>query len=262
MHPIPFACREDDAYSVSAESFRSHSSSGSEEPDVAVHDNVEVVDDDSDDEEEEEKDDLIRRSFRWSTRLRTHMVTHSLRRLGWSRAAQLRNPEKKWPKANTKVNKEDEPYKPEWLELRSTVMSELKEELGRDVRVEETPSVRCVRDAARSWTRRFLQEGHVRDRPPHYKGYKLQRNKEHLEKIRNMILEGYPDGNGNTRLYRDLHHLQRVKKEEFKVIREACGLKTMRGLMNQLQAVFPAIQRVAVRFKKDRMREPVQVCFY
>ena len=117
-----------------------------------------------------------------------------------------------------------------------------------------------MKDAARKWLTRFLQNGHLFDDPPHQKGYKMAKNKEHLAAIRKMILKGYKDREGNTRLYSSLEELQSLRRDEFNEHFHATGLKTLRGLWLQLQTQYPKLRRVSVRLKKDRDAAAVKVC--
>lgn len=192
-------------------------------------------------------------NHRWALHMRVIMVEYMTKHLTPDEKKGLRDPSQAWPNHPTRMNRA-------YSELGEALLREQEETLGRKLKEHEHPSKRAIKEAAKRWTRTFLQDGHVMDKPPHKKNYKIERNMEHLRAIRDMILEGYPDNHGNTRLYRDLHHLQRVKGEEFKVHFDACKVKTMRGLWNQLRTLFPALHKVAIRLKKTRANGLVRVC--
>ena len=124
---------------------------------------------------------------------------------------------------------------------------------------DDIPSYRSTRDAGKKWTRRFLKNGHVNNEPPHKKGYKVERNRPYLEEIVQMVREGYTDDEGNHHLYRDLHHLQSKRPEDFNRVLEQTGLKTVRGLLLQVKQAFPKLKQVSIRLKKQRTDEDVQV---
>lgn len=155
-----------------------------------------------------------------------------------------------------------------YVKLQKALVKELQESLGRQLLKAERPTPRAVKQAAKKWTRTFLQKGHVLDESPHKANYKVNRNKEHLQAIRGIILDGYVEHGGNKRLYRDMYHLQRVQAEQekttgvnkFKEHLDACKVKTMRGLWKQLRTLYPAMHKVAIRLKKERDSKAVRVC--
>ena len=128
----------------------------------------------------------------------------------------------------------------------------------------ELPSERTIRDESKKLAKLFLQKGHVFDKPPHEKGYKVRRNKPLLRKIFNMLRAGYTDQQGQTCIFRSLRHLEALKPEAKRLRTAAypagCGLKTLRQLWVQLRQAHPSLVRVTAHQKKQRDRQAVQVC--
>lgn len=152
-----------------------------------------------------------------------------------------------------------------YAKIADDINAAIERRLGRPLTPEELPNEKDHRNmkiAARKWTERFLRNGHIYDDPPHQKGYKMARNREHLAAIRRMILKGHKDRQGNTRLYSSLEELQSLQRDEFNQHFHATGLKTLRALWIQLQNQYPKLRRVALRLKKDRDAAAVKVCCY
>lgn len=191
---------------------------------------------------------------RWSQRYRLLMVQKMLATLTIKQVDDIRAGED-WPNDPGVFNKA-------YTELYVLITDELKLQYPgyQSVANPKRTDYRPFRDAAVKWTTRFLLTGTIHDRPPHEKGYKMQQRKPHLAQIRDMIMKGFTDSQGNVRLFRDLHHLQREKKGEFTDVMKATGLKTMESLWKQLQQVYPALGQVPIKIKKEREAKEVQVC--
>ena len=70
-----------------------------------------------------------------------------------------------------------------------------------------------------------------------------------LAAIRQMLVDGYTDMEGNQSQFRSLHHLQRVRGRAFEVHFEKSGLNTLRSLWLELQTHFPGNGYVAMKMK-------------
>ena len=154
------------------------------------------------------------------------------------------------------------PNKLRWATIYTSLETYLSEDGGQPVQL--TPNAkRNIRTAAKNWTTRFLKSGDIHDEPPHKPGYQVERNSACLQKIYDLICEGYKDSKGYLCIYNSLEHLE-LCKPEAQQLRMAprphgCGLKTTRALWNQLQAKFPDLDEVAVNAKRERNAAPVQV---
>lgn len=123
---------------------------------------------------------------------------------------------------------------------------------------------RNIREAAKTWTERFLRRAHVHDDAPHKPGYLAERNDAHLQKVYDMICAGYTDAKGQQCIFHSLQHLEH-RRPEAKQLRTAphphgCGLTTTLAMWRQLQQRFPELDRVAINARRDRDPVPVQVC--
>lgn len=124
---------------------------------------------------------------------------------------------------------------------------------------EELPSRGAVGRAAVRWTLQFLARGHVHDKPPHVPGYRVAANVVPLTAIKDLILEGWVDGNDEVNIFRSLHDLSQRRPDAFAPLLAATKLTTLDSVWNQLRALFPRIQVVSTRVKKIRDPGPVQV---
>ena len=215
--------------------------------------------------EEESSDNVVRgMPFRWTHRSRILMVKKMLATLTSTEVSAIIEG-KRWPNNPPKFNKA---YLEMYLEVSTDLMNRYPGVvLEQDPqKLKDDKAIRRFQDAAREWTTRFLQTGTIHNQQPHKKGYKLEQRRPHLNAIRDMIMRGYQRKNaqgvreGETRLFRDLHHLQREMKDEFKPLMEATGLKTMRSLWHQLKLVHPNLAKVTVKMKKNRDTDTVQAC--
>lgn len=122
------------------------------------------------------------------------------------------------------------------------------------------PSPRSIQEAAKKYTKRLLRDGTILDRPSQRKGDRLSANDDVLRRLRDIILAGYPDDEGNTRIYRSLQQIADKGPPEFEALRQESGLKTYKALWRQLRRRYPKMAKVAVRLKKKRNAALVQVC--
>jgi len=217
------------------------------------------IDSDSTDLESSDDGSGTARTFRWHQSLRKIMVASMLKTLTFEERDELMKENGSWPNAPQRFTKA---YK----KLRKRLIAKMEDESGKKLTDSERPSPRAVKEAAKRWTRRFLLHGHIQDDPPHKKGYKLERNRVPLQAIKDMIMRGWVAGDSADgedpprRLFRDLHHLHRVKGKEFEDHFNQLGLKTKRGLWSQLKEMFPKLAKVAIHLKKQRPAGAVRVC--
>ena len=192
--------------------------------------------------------------FRWTRRSRTFMVKEMLAALEVDEMVHIMNGGQ-FPNNPSKFSKV-------YLHLYHTLSKDLSERYPGLAYPQdpEKADIRPFQDAALFWTRRFLTDGNIHDKEAHMRGYKLEQRRPYLSAIRDMIMEGYTDQTGNTRLFRDMHHLQRVKKDEFQQMMEATGLKTIRSVWHQMRLLHPNLAKVAVKLKKERSAARVQAC--
>lgn len=121
------------------------------------------------------------------------------------------------------------------------------------------PSERAVKEAAKRWTKAYLLTGSVLDKPSNIAGRRLQQIMPHLEAIKHLIMLGYTDDSGQTRLYRSLADM-RNRSPEFNWHREQHGMpRTMPALWRQLRRLWPRLNKVQLRLKKLRNAALVQV---
>lgn len=64
------------------------------------------------------------------------------------------------------------------------------------------PSYRCIQDTATKWLKTFLRDGSLLDKSPQRAGERISANL--LRRLRDVILAGYPDGQGITRIHRSV----------------------------------------------------------
>ena len=197
--------------------------------------------------------------FRWTRSRRIIMVMEMLQFLtDAERAAMILDPAMAWPNRGRNSTQA-------YQQLHQKIIDDMERELhdqgiDPDNWTGEMPSLDSVKIAAQHWTRRFLEDGTITNRPPHVKGYKLEANEPHLRAIRDLIMAGYRDSDNNQRLFRNMYHLHRLKGKEFEDHFKATGLKTMRSLWLQLKKLFPNLGKVTLRLKKKRDEVLVQAC--
>jgi len=130
-----------------------------------------------------------------------------------------------------------------------------------DVRLQpqgEDRTDRGIREAAIRWTKAFLVRGSVMDLPPHIPGEQLERNREHLVKIQQILMEGHTDKHGNKTIYRSLEDAH-SKSKAFKQAYAATKLTSFQGLWSQLKQLYPKLNKVQIKLKKARDHALVQV---
>lgn len=128
-----------------------------------------------------------------------------------------------------------------------------------DIEVDNIPTRRAITDTAKRWTKALLKTGTLLDRPPHPKGYRLAKSAPYLQPIRDIILAGHLDSQGNVTIFRNLAEVQ-AKVPEFQELMDATGCKTLKGLWGHLKAMYPRLNKVNLRLKKLRDHQKVQVC--
>jgi hypothetical protein len=194
-------------------------------------------------------------SFRWPQHIRKQMVRALLAALhtwgmevhntgqisgAWTGTELYLESGIKWP--NSKH------MRPMWKGLIADIKKQLEEE----------PTDRAIREAAIRWTRAFLINGSIHDRPPHLPGEQLANNKEHLDTIKNVLMAGYLDDQGNVCIYRSLEDAHK-RSAEFKAAFTATKLTSFQGLWSQLKQLYPRINKVQIKLKKARDHQLVQV---
>lgn len=123
-------------------------------------------------------------------------------------------------------------------------------------------SRRAIKEVTKKWAMRFLETGSILDKPPHEKGWRLKQNEQPLAAIRELLLSGWKDDNGDLHVYRSLKDLQKRCGAQFDVLWKQTGLKeeSLDSLWNQLKRKYPRLNKVRLRLKKQRDHVQVQVC--
>lgn len=142
------------------------------------------------------------------------------------------------------------------------------------------PTRTAIKDEAKKWTRRFLQQGDVHDAPPSIKGQKRQRCEPILAQIHAKILEGWVDVDKRWHAYFSLDDLERRDRRKFDAdraeaphlqklqgqfayheLRAQMGIATNRTVWQHLKATYPHLRRVKHSVRRARKdRKAVVVC--
>ncbi|MGV0990602.1 hypothetical protein [Limnohabitans sp.] len=196
-------------------------------------------------------------SIRWPQYIRKQMVRALLAGLhmyseekygnkqvsgAWTGTEWLMSPGHSWP--NSKI------MRPIWQAL----IKDVKQKLA------DPPTDRAIREAALRWTRAFLLNGSVKDKPPHLPGERLETNRENLVKIKDILMEGYLDKQGNTAIYKSLAEAHKKSAAFRAAFADLKGLTSFQGLWCQLKQMFPKLNTVQIKLKKARDHQLVQVC--
>jgi hypothetical protein len=197
-------------------------------------------------------------SFRWPQYIRKHMVRALLAALHEWGSQKHANGQMSGAWAGTELyleSGEDWPrskhMRPFWKEL----ISDIKKHQGEL----DLPTDRAIREAAIRWTRAFLLEGTIHDKPAHLPGEQLINNKEHLDKIKDILMAGYTDRQGNVCIYTSLQDAN-TRSAEFRAAYQATSLTSFQGLWSQLKQLYPRLNTVQIKLKKARDHQLVQVC--
>ena len=204
---------------------------------------------------EDEAPDMMEGTMRWPEHLRMQMVRAYLGGLSWEQAEAVflgTAPTPKVPASKLKAIYDE-------LEDKIThALASARETAGQPPAA--APTRRAIQEAAKKWTRAFIERGSIKDLPPHEKGWRLKKNYEALAKLRALLMRGWLDDNGDVHVYRSLDDLRARTGEQFEELYSQTGLKTLEGLWKQLKRAFPKLNKVKLRLKKQRNHVLVQVC--
>lgn len=198
-----------------------------------------------------------KQNFRWTTEARVVMVALTMKQFTLPKILQVIEGSHRWPYTKWK-----------------DVLAEFRTYLQQQDKLHQVPETQktnaALEELARAWTKKFLQDGNVEDKPPHTAGWMIRKREAHLSTIRAKLLAGWHEskeigkGNGQQRMYSSLEDLE-TRCPEMKVLRETalphgCGLKTTKALWNMLTRQFPGLGRFKAITKRFREGEAVQVC--
>lgn len=120
-------------------------------------------------------------------------------------------------------------------------------------------SYRGCKRAIKTNALRMLQQSGVASKKPHEKGYKIERNMETLQEIFELVIGGWTDKEGNTRMYESLEQVLQLCPEQFQPLWEKTKLKTLRTLREQLKQSHPQLVQLKVLQKRPRDKAAVVV---
>lgn len=215
-----------------------------------------AVPEDNEEEPDDQADDAAGgRPFRWPRRCRIIMATTLFTALTDDEVETL-DAGGRWPQARPHI------FHATYVKIHEAIIRRLEVERGVEpgqLPEEEKPSYQSVKRAAKRWTLRQIQTGNVNDRPPHVVGYKNEKHRPILAAIRELILEGCKDEEGNTCLYRDIDHLRQANSQQFEPLFQQTGWKTTRTLWRVMKVQYPLMKKVSIRAKREREAGSVQV---
>jgi hypothetical protein len=122
------------------------------------------------------------------------------------------------------------------------------------------PSLKAVRQMAKKYALRSITDGSVLDEPPHLPDYKDEARKPYLEELVELLRLGYPDDNGEYRVYRTIEHACAINNQIMHLCFTSLGLGTYRSVWLALKKHCPAIYRGLLQSKKKRDKLKTQVC--
>ena len=162
----------------------------------------------------------------------------------WERTAQQQEGLCAWPSGNhAEMQKVWEP-----------LIADLQFQLGSDEH-----SANAIRRKAIELTKKFLQTCSIKNLPAHEKGWLLDKNKPVLAEVRDVLLAGYADKDGNTTVYRFLQDAWNRSSSFREAFGKLHNVTTLDTLWLQLQQVYPKMNRVTLKLKKERNFAKVQV---
>jgi hypothetical protein len=101
------------------------------------------------------------------------------------------------------------------------------------------------------WLGELVDRGTVHPLPPHSPGYRAAENRVRLQKIYDLLKQGYFSDKGTWCMVRNLKHLAQLHPE-VRALRFDMNLTTWPSVWRQLQQQFPEIQRTTMAIKKVR----------
>ena len=208
---------------------------------------------------DEADQDLREEAWRWPLHLRMQMVRAYLSGLTWEQAEDVYFG--KVAHAHPPTSKLVAIYN----QLQAGITADLNPDWdGQGVPEVDVPARRAIKDATKMWAMRFLDCGSILDKPPHVKGWRLAQNEKPLAEIRELLLRGWKDDNGDVHVYRSLKDLQARAGAQFDVLWKQTGLQqeSLDTLWNQLKRRYPRLNKVRLRLKKQRDHVQVQVCAF
>lgn len=142
------------------------------------------------------------------------------------------------------------------------------------------PTHDAIKRACKTWTKRFLTDGHVHDIPPCQKGAKTLKHWVVLAQVHQKIMQGWTDVDGRAHAYFGLDDLERRDRRVFAAdaakppdqrkltdqkpyheLKASMGIKHNRYMWGHLKARFPHLRRLKHRVRRARKdREGVMVC--
>ena len=146
------------------------------------------------------------------------------------------------------------------------------------VRARLPPGWKAWKRRVQKWAVQLLQTGNLNSAPPHLPGYKSTNNRQHLAKIRELLMRGNvtidSDGVARRAPYRNLHHFRAVNRQQhiddpglearepsLETLMGRCKIQTLPTLWRQLRQQFPRLRRVKQRVRRVRKdRDAVMVC--
>lgn len=208
---------------------------------------------------EEADPDLREESWRWPLHLRMQLVRAYLSGLTWEQAEDVHFGRKAHA----------HPDNPKLVAIYNELERGIAKDCNPDWNGEGEPpasgtSRRAIKEATKMWAARFIEYGSILDKPPHEKGWRLEQNKEALAAIRELLMRGWKDDHGDVHVYRSLKDLQKRAGAEFDALWKQTGLKdkSLDTLWGQLKRMYPRLNRVRLRLKKQREHKLVQVCAF
>lgn len=192
--------------------------------------------------------DILR--FRWHHHVRALMVTSLAAGLTWQDRERII--------AGQGMPNRPRVFTPIYNQLADDVRAFLREVAEANGVEAFDPSYRSIQDTAKKWLKTFLRDGSVLDKPPQRAGERFSANADLLRRLRDIILAGYPDGQGNTRIYRSIQEIADKGPPEFAELKRESGLG-YKALWRQLRRQYPRMNKVAIRLKKKRDAANVQV---
>ena len=103
-----------------------------------------------------------------------------------------------------------------------------------------------------SWAQHLCKHGHVANVPSQYPLEKASLHLEHLETVRDLLLNGHEEDGVGGMAYRDLYEFKEDHPHELDVAMGVLKCTTLESFWVALQRIFPGLMMKKLRVKKCR----------
>lgn len=197
--------------------------------------------------------DVQKLSRRWAEEARIKMAHAMLKVLTEEEADELRAG---GPFPTTNQKRFEDLYKEQYPKI----LAEIRKEDNKWGKRNTELTYNGLKKAVKRYTKQLLMKNNVHNKPPHSKGYKIERNWETLDAIYHLVIGGWTDEEGNHRMFENLQQVQELCPDQFNPLFEQTKLKTLKSLREQLRESHPQLVELKVLMKKPRDNVAARVC--